>query len=107
MKKLVLIFSFATLFLALPFVPSAQARITPKGLAVTGVVLGGTALGVAGYNYYRNHRTYNNRRSNYGYGYNNGYRQDAYYPVNYYNGPSRRPCGTGYGYQQRYNNYYY
>lgn len=54
LTKIGAILGLTILVSALAIVPETQARVTPKGLAITGLVLGGTALGVAGYNAYRN-----------------------------------------------------
>lgn len=93
MKKLGLVLSFAMLLFSMSFANPAQARVTDRGLAVTGVVLGGTALGLAGYNYYQNRRF----RNHPAYGY--GYRRPVRYvqPVGYYQ-PVRNCPPQGYGY---------
>jgi hypothetical protein len=92
MKKFTIIFLSAALLLT-SFI-SSEAKARGNALAITGVVLGGTALGVVGYNAYRNSRYYrDNRRYNHGYNNNVGY-----YPTSY----NRRPCQ-----RNNYRNSYY
>ena len=92
MKK-VLIF-LSALALMLPMITPYKAQ-AGNGLAVTGVVLGASALALAGYN------TYQIRRSNRYYDQRGGY----YQPVAY---NRRRPCRPNYnGYYQPANAYHH
>jgi len=91
-KKIALLFSLTLLIAAFAHAPQAEAG-SGKGLAITGLALGGAALGLSAYN------TYQNRRMRDGYYYNN--RGVAYHPVNY-----RRPCNRNAYYGPRYNNAY-
>ena len=72
-----------------------MARVTPKGLAITGVALGGSALALGAYN------TYQNRRNR-----NSYYNDDYYYDDDYYySAPSRRysrPVSNTYYYDDNY-----
>lgn len=85
-KKIALLFSLAVLVCTFAHAPEAKAG-PGKAIAITGLVLGGSALGLAAYNTYQNRRYRND-------GYYDQRRNVGYAPAGY-----RRPC-------PRNNNYY-
>lgn len=99
------IFLALTLFISSTFFnlpPQAHARVTPRGLAITGVALGGTALALGAYNTYQNYRHRRNYHNNYYY-----YDDDYYYrpPTRYYSRPAYHQYDCCY--YDEYDDYYY
>lgn len=94
-KKSALFLSLICLLLSSIFLSGkAEARITNKGLAVTGVALGAAAVGLYGYN------TIQNRRDRRGYYQRSPrYSRPNYYAPSNYAGYGRgRGCRDQYGY---------
>lgn len=106
-KNYGILYTFLLLFISFLVLPQ-EAKASRKALAVTGVVLGATALGVAGYTLYRQR---NPRRDYYDSGYYNRNNRVGFYqpvrsscnrraPIRYYNQP--RYSNVNY-----YDRYYY